>query len=207
MPCPGGLCGRPVAGVPRAFLCCVCGRRPVPTTGPRVGPAAHPASASRTRAGSRSAPSLRQVQLVMSILFPVVGGSKKMALSSVSPFTSQPRSSLSDRSPGPWCRTDLEAWSVRRCRLGAELGGPVWASWFSCHRDLPLLRGWEGVGVGTCVPLTKSVSCSANGSWRGQVHRPVVRAQHGRPGSQVRATLRPPAPSLWGARWGGRAQT
>lgn len=45
--------------------------------------------------------------------------------------------------------------------------------------------------VDTCVSLIRSVSCSANGSWRGQVYWPVVRAQHSRPGSQVCTKLHP----------------
>ena len=70
----------------------------------------------------------------------------------------------------------------------------------SCDALLtPHVLGWasarrgEGCGVGGArVPLTGSVSRSTNGSRRGQVHRPVVRAQHRRPGPQVRAERAPP---------------
>lgn len=60
------------------------------------------------------------------------------------------------------------------------------------------VRRREGCGGGGArVPLTGSVSCSTNGSRRGQVHRPVVRAQHRRPGPQVGAERAPALPAGW----------
>lgn len=59
-------------------------------------------------------------------------------------------------------------------------------------------RGGGDGGPGA-ASLTSPVSCSTNGSRRGQVHRPVVRAQHRGPGAQVRAVRRAPPPAPLGS--------